>query len=400
MLLKYHNQEIKSHCHFLKCTANGILESKYIVNTNNTEEIQINIPDGIEICLIGDGVVNDGKIRESLQINFGDGYFEEILRNAYLMRTIEENRKYFERYRSLFKTISNGISSILKSKIYPIKLTSEMIYIGDNIECYPEYHNEQNLSWYKSILDKSINQFDWIINFSNGIYEWNNADNIQNFVSDRIFINFRQLNQILEEKDSPLDLARHLEKYHCLLTSRLSKMNPHDFIKMIEIIECRLKYDEFTKQLANFINQQTTNLRDIPEEIELNDDFWFISLNWCNTDINSNKIRNLIKLHGSSQDYRSIVLPTQELRDNFIIDKNIGMVAFNLIKKCQVLYLWGISLSDYDVEIHYLISAGKNINKIIVINPDINVYHRVCSLVRIYELNNIKEIIDAYSMKK
>nr|MBP9743055.1 SIR2 family protein [Burkholderiales bacterium] len=148
----------------------------------------------------------------------------------------------------------------------------------------------------------------------------------------------------------PLDLSRHLAKYHYLPTDKIHSMSSHDIIKIIEIIKNRLRYDKFIMRLAHFINMQDARLRLIPKEIQLNDNLWFISLNWCNSDINNNSTSNLLKLHGSCQDYSSMILPTQELRDNFVINDNyVATVAFNLVQRCNTLYLWGTSLSDYDV---------------------------------------------------
>lgn len=40
------------------------------------------------------------------------------------------------------------------------------------------------------------------------------------------------------------------------------------------------------------------------------------------------------------------------------------------MNRCTTLYIWGASLTDYDVEVHFLISAAQALKKVIVINPE------------------------------
>src|SRR5690606_33546361 len=99
-----------------------------------------------------------------------------------------------------------------------------------------------------------------------------------------------------------------------------------------------------------------SKLRKFPECLNNISDTWFLSLNWCNSDMNSSEIQNLIKLHGTCNNPKSMILPTQEFRDCDILNKYyVADIALNLICECKELYLWGVSLTDYDVEIHSLI---------------------------------------------
>ncbi|MCX8514449.1 MAG: SIR2 family protein [Burkholderiales bacterium] len=275
-----------------------------------------------------------------------------------------------------------------------------IIYIGNQIKCDPDYHNEQNLQWYKSIIDKFLSKIDWIIDFAAGKYEWDNNVDVQNYVSDEFTEVLRMVKQLLKIENEPLDLKRHLAQYHYLPTHEIhpESSNVFDLIKAIEIVTKRLKYDEFMKNLADSINNQSSELREIPQEIKLNDNLWFISLNWCNSDSCNANVSNLLKLHGSCQNYHSMILPTEELHDNvFMTDNYIDQSACNLVQKCNILYLWGTSLSDYDVEIHHLISAGRNIKQIVVINPDEEIFKKAKLLTRIYGLDNV-EVIHSFNL--
>lgn len=403
MIIKYQHNIIGDYCDFVFKTANGILGiKKSSSSSNNTIELP-KITGNTDICIIGDGAVKDKKIRAILEQKFGKGYFEEILKYSYLKRRIvDRHKKYFIDYKTHLRAISDGISSVLNTKIYPTSLMkNDLTYIGNQIKCYPSYHNEHNLQWYKSIIDKLLSKIDWVIDFATGKYEWDNNVDAQNYVSNQFTSVLRMVEQLLKIQDEPLDLTRHLAQYHYLPTQEVHHglSNTFDLIKIIEIITNRLKYDEFMRNLADSINSQSSELREIPQEIKLNNNVWFISLNWCNSDICNLDISNLLKLHGSCQNYHSMILPTEELDDNiFMNDNYIAQSAYNLVQKCNILYLWGTSLSDYDVEIHHLISAGQNIKQIVVINPDEEIYKKVKFLTRIYALNNV-EVIHKFNQK-
>ncbi len=90
-----------------------------------------------------------------------------------------------------------------------------------------------------------------------------------------------------------------------------------------------------------------------------------------------------------------MILPTQEIRDSAnLCQSYIPDISLNLIGQCKTLYLWGISLTDYDVEIHYFIfnslMSNSNIKEIYVINPEDKVVDKVKNLIKIYGIKENK----------
>ncbi|MCX8514448.1 MAG: hypothetical protein ORN24_02660 [Burkholderiales bacterium] len=78
MIIKYQHNMIDNYFDFVLKTANGILDIKKSNSiSDNTIELPI-ITGNIDICIIGDGAVKDGKVRTILEQKFGKGYLKKF----------------------------------------------------------------------------------------------------------------------------------------------------------------------------------------------------------------------------------------------------------------------------------------------------------------------------------
>ena len=392
---------VKSHSHKDNVIFDGPYDREQL---DDIKSSAITVKDNISVCIMGNGAVKNEEINEALKKEFGEGYFELILKYAYQKRKIYDVIKVYENAKNDFIQVIMGIDILLGCKLYNftedeikdeppealrinddvnIAPTIKWIQYGDSnysIPCEPRNDNQHSLNEFKITLEKGLKNINAIIN----AYQCNEStptlDNTK--IVDDFMYNLHRSSWL-----------QQLQDYHNIpaacITSFCNNLVIHkqlpDTLKQIN------EYKEFIKQLTEIIRQQQTELREIPAVIINPQDTWFLSLNWCNSDINNTSIKNLIKLHGSCQDINSIVLPTQEIRDSKrLCDLKIPEISINLLNRCTTLYLWGVSLTDYDVEKHHFIfdslRTNANISQIIVINPDKKVYDKVNNLIKIYKL--------------
>lgn len=426
-LIKYNGEYLQDSLTLLmKTQPNAIFEIIHDKQIENFRKSPISFENSFSICIMGDGAVENSAIRTSLQQSalFGDGYFEQILNQAYQKRMIYDVVKFYEVAKDKFERIITGINNILICGIYnftdeeisknrervivsdgknvfgippgqSVRVVPPIKYVGasEDIPCDPSFHNQKNLQSYKDILQESLDKINLIISVYTGEALVSEIINISTTYS---WFSKLSLPLVVGRMLSPLDWSQQLRTYHKLPTEFIPyfSLNYSAHKRLPDIFKKIEAYNNFILRLAEVVNQPESQLRKIPEVILKDiDNTWFLSLNWCNSDINNSTIRNLIKLHGSCQSIDSMVLPTQEIRDSKkLCEFYVPSISMNILGLCTTLYLWGVSLTDYDVEVHYFIFnsliINPNIKQIIVINPDKQVYDKVRNLIKIYKIED------------
>ena len=141
--------------------------------------------------------------------------------------------------------------------------------------------------------------------------------------------------------------------------------------------------------------------------------------------LNKLLIKNILYVHGSCYNPESIVLPCEFLMDysdknkkNYLSMPDVHPENLNILlglhglvleslthENLENLFIWGLSLNDYDAEIIFLLSESissrskKNVSnpKMCIINPDLNAAYRAAYLTEIYKFDYFDPSINAFA---
>lgn len=326
-----------------------------------------------DLCILGDGAVEYGLVRKNVEKE-NPNYWEEALQHAYFRRKALLTFQFYENSKIKLECIEtllnnlklSGDDGFQSNVVELVKIINHWLEYSRNVVAVISESDENNQ---KSLL-KKLDAADKINYNCCNIFAGNKYEKGE----------YNEFFTQLKNYEIPIE---YIEDYR-------SNTHLHCAIGAVLLMN---QYRNHVATLAKAINSiENTTLRKIP--FDNNDNTWFMSLNWCNSDLNNPGVKNLIKIHGSCTDDKSMVLPTQELRDivtdyhTKVVINNIGQ---NLLTKCTKLYIWGTSLTDYDVEVQFYIFNGLKSNhslkEIVVVNTDKEVFNKVKRLSKLYKLN-------------
>lgn len=168
------------------------------------------------------------------------------------------------------------------------------------------------------------------------------------------------------------------------------------------------------KTLAELFHQRPPARRPLPPALEavlFSPKTLVVCLNWDLALWETAEVRNLIQLHGTCRDCRTMIFPAEFVMDlNPPGEEHLGQQPFDVheddvvclrrlhalvletLTRCRDVFVWGLAFNAYDAEVMTLLSAGaarKPKPRLVVIDPEDAPGRRAAAMLRLTEYTHV-----------